>query len=230
MKKFSLITIAILLGIILFIVHRYNTTADQLSISQHNLEVSQDSLRTFQLKNDEQVYTINSYILEKNELKKYLDVNNQTIKELEKKLKSKVAYISNIKSNIIYDSIIIKDTVNIVDDIISYNIKYNDDWIYLRGKSSVRDRIATTTIDTLSIPTPLQVGLTDNYQIWVKSKNPHLHITDIEGAVIQGSKLNQKQKRWSLGMHVGVGMQYGLMNKQMDFGPQVGIGINYRLF
>lgn len=230
MKKFGLITIAILLSIILFLVHKYNTTSDQLSISQHNLAVSQDSLRTFQLKNNEQVYTINSYILKKNELEKYLDINNQTIKDLEKKLKSKVAYISNIKSNIIYDSIIIKDTVNIIDDILSYNIKYNDDWISLRGRSTIQDKIAITTIDTLSIPTPLQVGLTDNYQIWVKSKNPYLHITDIEGAVIQGSKLNQKQKKWGLGIQIGIGMQYGLMNKQIDFGPQVGIGINYKLF
>lgn len=230
MKNVSSIFILILVGVILFLNYKYNTTSDQLSISQHNLAVSQDSLRSIQLKNNEHVYTINSYILKKNELEKYLDVNNQTIKELEKKLKSKVAYISNIKSNIIYDSIVVKDTINMIDDMISYNIKYNDNWISLRGRSTIQDKIATTTIDTLSIPTPLQVGLTDNYQIWVKSKNPYLHITDIEGAVIQGSKLNQKQKKWGLGIQMGVGMQYGLMNKQIDFGPQIGIGINYKLF
>lgn len=229
MKNIYTFVTVLLVGIILFLLHNYNITSSRLSISQHNLEVAQDSLRVVRLKNNDMMYTINSYILEKKELNKRLDIDNQTIRDLEKKLKSKVAYISNIKSDIIYDSIIIKDTVVMENDMLSYNITYNDEWLLLKGKSSVKNNTATTVIDTISIPTPLQVGLTDNYQIWVKSKNPYLNITNIEGAVVRGSKLNQIQKRWSVGLQAGFGMQYGLINKRIDFGPHVGIGINYRL-
>lgn len=229
MKNIYTFVTVLLVGIILFLLHNYNITSSQLSVSQHNLEVAQDSLRAVRLKNNDMMYTINSYILEKKELNKRLDIDNQTIRDLEKKLKSKVAYISNIKSDIIYDSIIIKDTVAMENDILSYNITYNDEWLLLKGKSSIKNNTATTVIDTISIPTPLQVGLTDNYQIWVKSKNPYLNITNIEGAVVRRSKLNQIQKRWSVGLQVGFGMQYGLINRRIDFGPHVGIGINYRL-
>lgn len=227
----KIILIAIWLLFMLCVFSYLHNKSNKLEISEHNNMVLRDSLRTLTLKNGEQVSTINSYILKKNELQKYLDISKSEIKELEKKLEGNVAYVSNIKTITKYDSIYVTDTITIEkDNSICFNIDYYDDWLELNGKSRIKDSVATTTFDKIIVPVPLQVGLTDDYRIWVKSKNPYLSITSVEGAVVEGSKLNQKQKKFSLGLSVGLGAQYGLFNKKIDFGPYVGIGLGYRIW
>lgn len=219
---------AVIMGILLCV--NINTCTN-LHNAEHNLNVSRDSVRTLVLKNGEHVSTINSYILKKRELEEYLDISKSEIKELEKKLDSKVAYVSNTVTEVQYHDIMMHDTIHIMDtSTSSYNIYYNDQWLKLHGISIINDSIVTTTLDTIYIPVPLQVGLTDDYQIWVKSKNPYLNVTSIEGAVIEGSKLNQKTKYWGLGIQGGIGVNYGIINKRIDVGPYIGIGISYNLF
>ncbi len=211
---------------ILFVcINRYYYNAAQTS--EHNLKVLRDSIQTLTLKSGEQVSTINSYILEKKELEQYLDISKTEIKELEKKI-GKISYISNIKTVTKYDSIYIIDTVTIhQDNSLSFDINYYDDWLEFNGKTNIKDSIATTTIDKISIPVPLQVGITNDYRIWVKSKNPYLTITSLDGAVISGSRLNKKQKHFGIGVSAGYGIQYDLINKRIGTGPYIGIGINY---
>jgi hypothetical protein len=211
---------------ILFVcINRYYYNNAQTS--EHNLKVLRDSIQTLTLKSGEQVSTINSYILEKKELEQYLDISKSEIKELEKKI-GKISYISNIKTVTKYDSIYITDTITIhQDNSLSFNINYYDDWLEFNGKTNIKDSIATTTIDKISIPVPLQVGITNDYKIWVKSKNPYLTITSLDGAVISGSRLNKKQKHFGIGVSAGYGIQYDLINKKIGTGPYIGIGINY---
>ena len=201
-----------------------NRLKDEL---EHNRMVMTDSVRTLKLKNGEQASTINSYILKKNELEKYIDANLQKIKELEDKLGSKTAYITNIKTVTLYDSIVCRDTVLVKDNKLTYNISYKDDWLSLNGSSNIQNNKATTVFDSISVNTPLQVGITEDYQIWVTSKNPYLHIDDIEGAVISGSKFNKKKKHFGVGVNAGIGAQYDITRHNIGFGPYVGGGINY---
>ena len=44
--------------------------------------------------------------------------------------------------------------------------------------------------------------------------------------------IKEKQKKWSISVHTGVGLQYGIINnnKQFDVGPYVGIGVSYNIF
>lgn len=39
----------------------------------------------------------------------------------------------------------------------------------------------------------------------------------------------QKVKHWGIGVHAGVGVQYGTIGKRMDVGPYIGVGISYNL-
>ena len=73
----------------------------------------------------------------------------------------------------------------------------------------------------------MKVGLTNDYTIFVESENPYLNITNIEGAVIDGSSIRPNKKKWNLSLHAGVGVHYGLFGQQVDVGPYVGAGISY---
>lgn len=230
MKKFVYILIGALLICLVGSVVRCRNLSNNLQNYEHNLNVSRDSIRTLTLKNGEQLVTIGSYILEKKDLQKYLDISKSEIKELEKKL-GKISYVSNIQSVTVFDSIYIKDTITITpENIIKYNIAHSDEWLRINGRSIIEGNYASTYFDSIAISTPLTVGLTDDYRIWVKSSNPYINITNIEGAVIQGSRLNQKQKRFGLGLSAGFGLQYGIQHKKIDYGPYIGIGFTYKLW
>jgi hypothetical protein len=230
MKKFVYILIGALLICLAGSAIRFKNLSNDLQNYEHNLNVSRDSIRTLILKNGEQLVTIGSYILEKKDLQKYLDISKSEIKELERKL-GKISYISNIQSVTVFDSIYIKDTITVTpENIIKYNITYSDEWLRINGGGIIEGNYASTYFDSIAISTPLTVGLTDDYRIWVKSSNPYINITNIGGAVVQGSRLNQKQKRFGFGLSAGFGLQYGIQNKKIDYGPYVGIGITYKLW
>lgn len=195
-------------------------------VADHNLKTLRDSVTTLQLKNGDYVSTINSYILEKEQLTEYLDISKKEIKDLEKKL-GDLAYVSNIESNTIYKTVYTRDTVYITGDTTIIGISYSDDWLTLGGRTTLYQQTSTTVFDSIYVPCPLRVGLTDDYRIWVEPKNPYMHITDIEGAVINGSKLHQKKKRWNVGVQVGFGAQYGIVHKTLDVGPYIGVGLSY---
>ena len=74
---------------------------------------------------------------------------------------------------------------------------------------------------TLYMNVPLMLGLTDDYKFWVKTDNPYVTFTNIDGAVIDNSSV-KKDKRLHHGISLGFGFQYGLFGKQFDFGPQFG--------
>lgn len=230
MKKIVYILIIALLVSLVGSIIRCRSLSSDLQNYEHNLSVSRDSIRILTLKNGEQLVTIGSYILEKKDLQNYLDISKSEIKELEKKL-GKISYISNIQSTTVFDSIYIKDTITVTpENIIKYNIAYSDEWLRINGRSIIEGNYASTYFDSITIRTPLTVGLTDDYRIWVKSSNPYINITNIEGAVVQGSRLNQKQKKFGLGISAGFGLQYGVQNKKIDCGPYVGIGFTYKLW
>lgn len=206
----------------------YQTNKRDLDTARHNLITARDSIATLTLKNGEQVKTINSYILEKNQLEEYLAVSKKELKELEKKL-GKTAYITNIETKFVHDTITVTDTVFIDKDTGDslFSIKYNDEWFGLDGYARIHNNLATTSFSSIYVPVPLQVGITNDYRIWVKSKNPYLDITSIEGAVIEGSKFHQKPKRFGIGLQVGFGTQYDLVKERFGFGPYIGLGLSY---
>ena len=52
-------------------------------------------------------------------------------------------------------------------------------------------------------------------------------ITNIEGAVIDGSSIRPNKKKCNFSIHAGIGVHYGLFGQQVDVGPYVGAGISY---
>lgn len=204
--------------------------ADRANVAEHNLMVMQDSVKELTLKNGEHLATINSYILEKEELDKYLGYKDDEIAELEKKV-GKLTYIANITPTIQYDSIVIHDTLQYSNGHWKGSVIYKDDWTNLIGGIDIGDQNGfitsyDMTLDSLTIKCPLDVGLTKDYQIWVKSRNPYINITDLNGAVLSKQQVKPKTY-WSIALQAGFGAQYGLVHKTFDVGPYFGVGIGF---
>lgn len=192
-----------------------------------NLIASRDKITELTLENGNLLTERSAYIVKNNELEEILNITKQEKKDIERKLNDKIAYISIIESNIKIDTLETIDTVEIKDSIVDIKFNYNDKWLNFSGHTIYNSGISNTTIFNININTPLKVGLTDKYTIFVESENPYLNITNVEGAVVDRSILYPKKKKWNLSLHGGIGVHYGLFGQEVDVGPYVGFGVSY---
>lgn len=227
-----ILIIAILGALLVWFITSNQSKHTLLETYKHNTVSLTSELDSIRLKNDELLYSMNALILEKEELERYLDITKKEVKELEKKLNSKIQYIAQIEGRVYIDTLELRDTVYIdANGNMSLYFDYKDEWVVLSGHSTQTTfDDFYTVMDTLAMNVPLEVGLTDEYQIFVKSPNPYMHITDVKGAVIEESKIREMKRRFGLCVYTGWGVQYGVFNKTFDTGPQLGVGFYYRLF
>jgi len=206
-------------------------------IAENNVEALMDSVRTYQLSNDELLYAKKTLILEKNQLEEYLDISKSEVKELEKKLDSKITYISKIQGQIRVDTLRMVDSVYVVNDTINAHFKYNDEWLSLNGLTNCYDNKCNTSLNDLSLKTPIKIGLTEDHQLFATSQCPYLSFTSIDGADV--SKQN-KPKKWNLGVSLTVGptVGYGLVIPNSGttnggifagVGAMLGVSVSYKL-
>ena len=216
----------VFLGIVIGVSSKASAKIDK---AEHNIDALQDSIEVIQTKNGDLYYEKESLILEKKELEKHLDISKKEVRELEKKLNSDLAYIADLEGQLnVKPAIIIKDSLVYVDNTPDhYKFSYDDKWLKFNGLTKFEGTSATTTVSNINIPIPIRVGLTDEYTIFVKSDNPYISFTDIQGAAIDKSRIADRSKRWNVGIQVGIGVQYGLINKSLDAGPYVGVGLSY---
>lgn len=192
---------------------------------KQNLIAAQDTIRIHTLKNGDLLAEKNAFILNEQELEKQLGIAKNEIKELKSKVGSSFTTITKIESKIEYDTIVIPgDTVIINNGQRLVKFSYNDEWLSLSGETHI-DSIYRTKLYNINIPVDLVVGATKENKIFVETKNPYLHINNITGAVLQDTR---KKSHWGFGLGIGVGAQYGIINKKIDIGPQVMCGVMYR--
>ena len=73
---------------------------------------------------------------------------------------------------------------------------------------------------------PLVLGLTkDNNSIFVKTNNPYVSFSSIEGAELSNTPQSFKHWRWDV--KFGFDFQYGLINKTLDNTPYIETGLKY---
>lgn len=229
MKRRSIFMMAIEAILFIFILNTCNTNhTREIELAKQNILALTNQTTELQLKNGELVSKNESYILQLNELEEQFNISKQETKELKKQLGSSLAYISQLESNVYFDTIItIKDTTIYVNDEIQSKFIFDNGWINFKGLSIYNGNDINTNIYDLNVKVPLQVGLTNDYTIFVKSTNPYIHFTSIEGAVIDKSNIYPKKKRFNYGLQAGMGFNYGIINKQLDLGPYFGFGVEY---
>ena len=220
-----LIAEAIIFIIIIMWVNDYKS--NQISLLEQNLKATNDSIETIHLKNNQLVYEKSLYITNNEQLMELLNISKDELKDLKKKV-GELELLANSNSVVKYDTIYTtKDSIIYIGDDLINRFEYNDKWLSLKGETLFTNDTSNTVLYNISIPTPLKVGLTSDYNIFVIPKNPYMTITTIEGAILNKSKLIPKKQHWSHGFYIGFGVQYGLYNKDLDVGPQFGYSLQY---
>lgn len=207
---------------------------NKLDTSEQNLKAARGHIEQVELKNGELMSTRDSYIATINDLEELLDITKQEVKDIQRQLDSKVAYISKIESEVrveyietVRDSIIY---VNSNPNIATSTFRYNNKWVDLVGRNEFifgEQFDYKTTIESLSMDVPLNVGLTNDYQIFVKTPNPYVSFSSIDGAVIDNSVLKPRKKKFNWGLQMGFGAMYDIMNKNIAVGPYAGVGAEF---
>ena len=207
---------------------------NRLDTSEQNLKAARGHIEQVELKNGELLNSRDSYIATINDLEKLLDITKQEVKDIQRQLDSKVAYISKIESEVrveyietVRQSII---NVNNAPNIATSTFRYNNKWVDLVGRNEFifgEQFDYKTTIESLSMDVPLNVGLTNDYQIFVKTPNPYISFSSIDGAVIDNSVLKPRKKKFNWGLQMGFGAMYDIMNKNIAVGPYAGVGAEF---
>lgn len=227
-KKVIIISIIEALIFIFVIISISQCSNQKIKNLDQNFVASKDKITELTLENGKLLAERSAYIVKNNELEEILNITKQEKKDIERKLNDKIAYISTIESNIRVDTLELVNTIIIKDSsTINIGFNYDDKWVKFSGSSYYKNGKSKTSIFDININTPLKVGLTNDLTIFVESENPYLNITNIEGAVVDGSTLHPKKKRWNFSLQGGIGVHYGLFSQKVDIGPYVGAGISY---
>lgn len=226
----SLIVEAVIfIGIISF---GYKIMDKKLDTSEQNLIAYKGKMEQLELKNGELITTRDSYILDKYKLEEELGISKKEVKDLEKKLETALAYISNIKSEIHIDTIeTVRDSIIYINDSdIDVKFNYSDEWLSFNGLTRIHGVQSNTSLWNVNMKVPLTIGLTDNYKLFIQSNNPYVNFTSMEGAVIDGSKLIRKQRKFGLSAQGGFGVSYDILSKGLGIGPYLGLGVHWRIW
>lgn len=195
------ILIAILISICIYL-------HNKLEIVNQNFAVSKAQVEQLILENGEIITIRDSYISSYKEVKEQLELSNKEIQVLKRKLGEKPKVVTTIETIVKYD------TIQPIQLIKPNLFTYQDDWVSFSLDTE------KPLLMNLSVNAPLKVGMTEN-KVFVYSDNPYLNISSIENHV-------RKPSRWSWGIQIGFGFNYGLFHRGFDFGPYMGLGIEYK--
>lgn len=208
--------------------------SNKLDTSEQNLKAARGHIEQVELKNGELLTSRDSYIATINDLEDLLDISKKEAKEIQRQLDSKIAYISKLESEVRVEYIeTVRDSIIYIDNdpnVATSTFRYNDKWVDLIGRNDFTfgEKFSyNTIIESLSIDVPLNVGLTNDYQIFVKTPNPYVSFTNIDGAVIDNSVLKPRKKRFNWGLQLGFGATYDIIDKDIAVGPYAGVGAEF---
>jgi len=119
-----------------------------------------------------------------------------------------------------------------------------NNFIHLEGQTKIDSLMenATTLMKTLRVGSDLYVDFISNpdypstLQVVARSNNPYVNILDTRGTVVDPlshpafkSILKKNEKKWSIGLQAGYGVNYDVSRKTVGTGPYIGIGITKRI-
>ena len=197
-------------------------TADKNERLQNNIEVLTDSVRVTELKNGDLLYSKQILEVENKELAEAVGLEKNKRKEVEKELGEKIKLLAKVDGEIRVDTLILKDTVVETDFGNRINFNFKDQYLSLDGITCLSNGIAQTKINSLSMDVPVFLGKTNNKQFFIRSENPYVSFPNIRVA-----EEITTPKRWGLGIQVGIGCGYNLVDKGFFAGPYIGFGLSY---
>ncbi len=177
------------------------------------------------------------------DIEKYSEDLAKEIKDLKNRkpeviIKTQVVYVGDTatsknsltdKGNGNYDldwDFVSPDSSRVLKGKSSFNAKAN---VFDNKTYSLQILPGTTSILKDELKLDFVVGVAKNKktgldEIFVTPKNPNVHVSKLEGAIIP----KQKPKDLAISAQIGYGVVYGAGNA-ISFGPYTGIGISYNL-
>ena len=216
--KDGLLILLTILCIILLLFSK--CTADKNERLQNNIEVLIDSVRVTELKNGDLLYSKQILEVDNKELAEAVGLEKNKRKEVEKELGEKIKLLAKVDGKIRVDTLILKDTVVETDFGNRINFSFKDQYLSLDGTTCLSNGIAQTKINSLSMDVPAFIG--KNKQFFIRSENPYVSFPNIRVA-----EEITRPKRWGLGIQVGIGCGYNLVDKGFFAGPYMGCGLSY---
>lgn len=230
-KKVTIILAVVLCLVIGLTSYMISDLRKDLTKANQNLSAVTDTIHTLETKNGEIIKWNQSLILDKDGLQAQLEQEELNRREIERNLNSKISSLTNVIAGFSADTIVVTDTVKIIDDSTRVaNFRYVDDWMTVSGRTLFSGLLSETTITDLRIRVPVTIGQTEDLKLFVHTPNPNVSIELMNNYIVDNSGVLKKRSRWSFGIYGGFGMQYGLLTKNIDFGPQFGVGVSYRIF
>ena len=229
-------TVAVVLGIVLMlsiVVASYSISSlrGELNKAKQNLSAATDTVHSLETKNGEIIQWNQSLIVDKECLQSKLEEEYLNRKEIERKLNSKISSLTSIIAGFSADTIVLVDTIEVIDDTTRVApFSYTDDWLTVSGKTLFSGMYSETTISDLRVRVPITIGQTEDMKMFVHTTNPNVSIELMQNSIVDGTGILKKKSRWSVGLYGGLGIQYGLISRTIDFGPQFGLGVLYRIF
>jgi hypothetical protein len=233
------IVIVVLIIIILLLGFGVGYYAHKNHVSEANYKAATDTLRVYKNKADEAVYQKTLYQLDIKQLKSDKEDLYKEIEKLTKKEQRQLVEISKLTAEIVF----LKDSVSSIRDTSykeegSYKFDFclQDEYRKIQGHNIVKSIEAPKEVfvfvDTNTVATDLVLmhKKTDRgIELAVSSSNPYLKINSIDGSIvnIDAYQKEAKKKHWGLGVGVGFGATYGLINKSIDVGPTVTVQVSY---
>ena len=218
--KNGLLILLTILCIILLLFSK--CTADKNERLQNNIEVLIDSVRVTELKNGDLLYSKQILEADNKELAEAVGLEKNKRKEVEKELGEKIKLLAKVDGEIRVDTLILKDTVVETDFGNRINFNFKDQYLSLDGITCLSNGIAQTKINSLSMDVPAFIGKTNNKQFFIRSENPYVSFPNIRVA-----EEITRPKKWGLGIQVGIGCGYNLVDKGFFAGPYIGLGLSY---
>lgn len=238
MKKLGKVLLGILLGIIIVmllaapVIHLYNAEK-QTRILEAELRLYKDSLRITERGYQKKIIEIQDAndVLNIQTRDSLFNQMQKAFSEFRKELKKDGSSVTSFSTTSIHT--IEKPTVIIHGDTTkreypTYVSNHSDEWRTLEvvaNKDSVKTNLKVR--DKYNVVLGYESnGLfkKSTPTVFLQSLSPYSEVKDVQVSRVTGNP----SPKISLGYHIGFGAQYGLIHKQLDFGPQVGVSINVK--
>lgn len=237
--KYPIIIIGVLILIIIGMGIGLYALNNRKVIIKQNLDAAMDTLKVERLKNGELMASKESYVTKIKDLEDYIGVTEKEMKAIKHQLNDEIMYVGKLEALIELknEALESKDTVVIIDSSrIQAPWKFSDGkWYSVAGKTVINGKNAVSSLDSLSMNLSLKVGLTDDWRIFVTSKNPYLTVGELEGAILDENYYLKKRKKQKFTLSANIGVQGGyyvgfdIKDKELYRGPGVGIGVGLGL-
>lgn len=225
----------------MFLGYRHYNLKHDLQNSQFNYNAAIDSLRVSENKVGDLIYSKNIYIKSIEDLKKEKNSLYKEIDKLKYSEKKNLIEISKLSVSLNH----LKDSINQTYDSSykelnqhKYNFELSDKYRTLEGYTIVHSQCIPDSSffylekDSIYVDFVITKKETNSgIELGVSTDNPYVKINDIQGSIVNIDKFEkyQKQKKWGLGVGVGISSGYDLLNKSIFIGPSISFSINYNL-